>query len=87
MNAQTQLVPAAHYRVQIAGQRRVTRRIFKWAEQRFGEIPCFVFTAPVSAAVQAQWNPDTQELRLHGPRLPQSEVSVPHYDLLTATPV
>lgn len=82
-----ELTPGTHYRVQIAGQRRVTRRIFKWAEQRFGEIPCFVFTAPVSAAVRATWNPDTQELSLTGPRAPRSEVSVPHYDLLTATPV
>jgi hypothetical protein len=82
------LKPATRYRVKIKGQARAFVRIFKWSEKRrtFG-MKCFVFTAPVAADVVATWNAAKESLTLSGKRVPRSEVSVPHYDLLSCEPV
>ena len=67
--------------VKIKGQRNIMRRVFKWTEKRFGEITCYVFTAPVRRGVRVTWNAAESSLSISGPRVPASEVSVPHYDI------
>ena len=88
MKASTQLTSGTIYQVLIRGQKRRTRRVFKWNEKRFRKIPCLVFTSPVPRGMQAAWNPETKTLSLRGARrFPDAEVSVPHYDLLEAVAV
>ena len=69
------------YRVEIKGMRRKVRRIFKWIEARFGDLPCGVFSARVVGRVTVSFNPKTRSLSMTGQHLPQREVSVPHYDI------
>ena len=56
-------------------------RVFKWMETRFESIPCFVFSSKVDRNVEA-WFEDNK-LYMRGKRLPQSELSIPIYDLLS----
>ena len=78
------LVPGRAYRVVHAvggpGVCRA-RRIFKWHEKRFGDIPCCVFTSRANPDVRGEWNPLKKSLTLTGRRLPTSEISIPFYDL------
>lgn len=67
--------------VKIRDQKRTTRRVFKWTEQRFGEILCYVFTSPIRRSVRVTVYPPENGIAISGPRVPRSEVSVPHYDL------
>ncbi len=87
MDSKTELRNGARYRVKMSGRKRSAIRIFKWTEKRFRSIRCFVFTAPVSAAVTAEWNQGEKSLFLRGPKIPRSEVSVPYYDLISCEPV
>ena len=80
------LTPGTTYLVCIKGCPRRARRIFKWTERRFGDIPCAVFTTQVRHGVTGAWNPLTHTLSLTGPALPTHEYSVPHYDLESCTP-
>lgn len=84
MRADLALERGKAYRVKIKGQRNTVRRIFKYAERRFGDLQCFVFTSRVDAVVSATVDGDA--LTLRGKRLPSSEVSVPHYDLESCEP-
>jgi hypothetical protein len=59
-------------------------RIFKGMEQRFGDIPCAIFTAKVTRGTTATYDEATKTLTISGKRVPRSEVSVPHYDIMTA---
>lgn len=72
--------------VKIRGQTRARRRVFKWSEMRFGSILCYVFSAPCRNDVRAVYDPTVKSLRISGERVPASEVSVPHYDLLMCDP-
>jgi hypothetical protein len=65
---------------------RKVRRIFKGLEKRFGAIPCAIFTAKVDKATSASYNKETCTLTISGKRLPISEVSIPHYDIVVAEP-
>lgn len=69
------------------GAPRVSRailRIFKGMERRFGEIPCAVFTSRIDPSTTATYDAETKTLSLSGKRIPQSEMSVPHYDIVSA---
>lgn len=68
------------------GATRKVRRIFKGVEKRFGEISCAVFTSKVNKTASASFNTETSVLSIRGARVPRSEVSIPHYDLITAEP-
>ena len=72
--------------VLIKGQRNIRRRVFKWPEMRFGEIRCYLFSAPCARDVRAEYDPHEKSLTISGKRVPASEVSVPHYDLLLCEP-
>lgn len=63
---------------------RKVRRIFKGMENRFGGIPCAVFTRPVDKTISATYDKASSTLTFRGSRVPQSEVSIPHYDLASA---
>jgi hypothetical protein len=65
---------------------RKVRRIFKGMEKRFGGIPCAVFTCQVDPSTSATYDKASSTLTFRGPRVPQSEVSIPHYDLASAEP-
>ena len=69
-------------RVKIKGQTTTRRRVFKWPEMRFGEILCYVFSAPCRNDVRVTYDPIKKSLEISGKRVPASEVSVPHYDLV-----
>jgi hypothetical protein len=71
------------YRVEIKGMRRKVRRIFKWVEERFDDLSCGVFSARVVGPVSVSWNAKTKSLSMQGRHLPTSEVSVPHYDIVS----
>jgi len=60
------------------------RRIFKGLENRFGSIPCAVFTARVGKDVSATFDAASKTLSMSGKRLPQQDVSIPHYDIASA---
>ena len=80
----TTLKPAKRYKVthrSNSGKPIKATRIFKWMETRFGKIPCFVFTSKVNKDVVAEYIGNT--LRITGKRLPQQEISIPIYDLIT----
>ena len=79
----TTLEPAKRYKVTHRnGEKTVTAtRIFKWMENRFGSIPCFVFTSRVNKDVIASFADDI--LIISGRRIPSSELSIPIYDLIT----
>lgn len=80
-----QFTPGSHYIVKIKGQRRV-RRIYKWPSTRFdGQLACHVFTSRVSSSVRATWDANTETLRMTGPKLPRSEISIPEYLIAHAT--
>ena len=65
---------------------RKVRRIFKGMESRFGGILCAVFTSQVDKSTSATYDKESATLTLSGKRLPQSEVSIPHFDLASAEP-
>jgi hypothetical protein len=67
--------------VGIRGQNRIMRRVFKWREKRFGAIECLIFSAPIRRNVRVKWDAVKRSLTIAGPRVPSSEISVPHYDL------
>lgn len=73
--------------VLIRGQQRIRRRVFKWREQRFTDIPCFVFSAPVAQNVRATYHEESKRLTISGHPIPLSEVSVPRYDVLLCEPI
>jgi hypothetical protein len=81
------LIPAQHYAVKIKGTRCRRRRIFKWAETRVRAIPRFVFTSPVHPAVTTTWDGETFTVAGNRHRCPNSEFSIPHYDLETCAPL
>ena len=71
---------------------RIERRVFKWTEKRFGTIPCYLFSAPVikprgDRHIRVTWNAAEKSLEIAGPKVPCSEISVPHYDLTLLEPV
>jgi hypothetical protein len=77
----------AHRVTSDSGELRVTRkvrRIFKGMEKRFGEITCAVFTARVDKDASAFFNKKNGTMTISGKRVPQSEVSIPHYEIETA---
>lgn len=71
------------YRVKHKGGKS-TLRVFKWTEKRFGEILCYVFTSRVSPDLSAQLNAVTGEISLSGRKVPVTEISIPHYELVEA---
>ncbi|KKN59790.1 hypothetical protein LCGC14_0538800 [marine sediment metagenome] len=82
----TALVPARRYKVthrDNTGKVTKATRIFKWTENRFGSILCFVFTSRVNKDVVASFANDT--LTISGRRIPSSELSIPIYDLISET--
>lgn len=69
---------------------RLARRVFKWTEKRFGEILCYVFSSPCRADVKVKvetMQDNAIHLTISGPKVPCSEVSVPHYDLIHCEPI
>lgn len=59
-------------------------RIFKGMETRLGEIPCAIFTTRVDRSTTGSYDQEKRTLTLSGKRLPRSELSIPHYDIMTA---
>ena len=77
----------AHREQNAKGIARVTPkvlRIFKGMEARLGEIPCAVFTSRVDRNTSGSYDPEKRTLTLSGKRLPRSELSIPHYDIMSA---
>lgn len=66
---------------------RNVRRIFKGMETRHGAIPCAVFSSRVGPNTSAVYDEESKTLAFRGLHIPQSEVSIPHYDLVAVEPV
>ena len=81
----TTLEPAKRYKVtHREGEKTIkATRIFKWPETRFGKILCFVFTSRVDKSVSATFA--NNKLTISGRRIPQQEVSIPIYDLISVS--
>lgn len=67
-----------------ATQSKAVRRVFKGIETRFGAIPCAIFTSKVGRNVTAQI--EDEMLVISGRKVPRSEISIPHYDLVSVLP-
>ena len=76
------LTPGLIYRVRHKGGKQANRRVFKWTEQRFGGIPCAVFSSQVRGELTVERLPDG--LRFSGKFVPRGEISIPAYDLIEA---
>jgi hypothetical protein len=80
LNDGTVLKTGSHYMVKHEKNKRAVRRIYKYSERRFKSILCFVFSSKVRK--------DTTLIKKgniyywHGTQLPESEISIPYYDLI-----
>jgi len=76
----TSLVTGGHYLVKHENNKRAVRRIFMYDERRFDSILCFVFSSKADKRTTLTRKGDTYYWK--GIKLPQSEISIPYYDLL-----
>lgn len=77
----------AVYRVQYASQPKKVLRIFTGTEKRYSDmkILCYCFTSKVSKDTVGGVRNGNVFIR--GKTIPTSEVSIPHYDLISAEKV
>lgn len=80
LNDGTVLKTGSHYLVKHEGSKRAVRRIYKYSERRFKSILCFVFSSKVNKNVTMTKKGNVY--CWHGIKLPESEVSIPYYDLI-----
>jgi len=63
----------------IDGKQTTAKRIFKWNVVDGLGIERLVFTSKIRGNVEADWNSETETLKLSGKHLPASELLIPTY--------
>ena len=77
--------PGKQYLVKHSGSKRFVRRAFKWTEQRFNGIKCYVFTSRLSNGAITSGDGKTFTMTVKGQSI-RRELSIPFYDLIDIKP-
>jgi len=81
LNDGTVLQTGSHYFVKHINSKKSVHRIYKYSERRFGNILCFVFSSKTNH--KTNLIKKTDGYYWQGENIPNSEISIPYYDLIS----